>query len=1211
MKHESVGRCGAPGMRAALTGLLARLRDAAVDGAVPDSFFVAQARTLGLGDSERERLREELASLGLPVRGAVVHTDGDSPDVEKVVRNREEKVCDFVPPASDAVRALLSRYIDPEGYVASRAVEGVARLAGLGPSDVAALRAGVRVRDETAATAGAVAEAGHVTVESEVTSPGADFTGRDFANFIDAKSYGSAGMAEIEPFPLPETVIEGGIGDLTAAVAAALTVLESDRFRRRPDTYLLSAEAEVGLAVLVRGGPEHMAREPDDETLRSLAPDDLRIRARDCFVLHNQRLVHKMVPRYLEQGLDYDDLFQHGALGLMRAARKFDPAKGFKFSTYATWWVRQSITRGIADEGAVIRIPVHMHEQIRKVASAERTLAVQGRPAGVADVAVYCDLTMQKVEEARKLSRRTDSLDRVIGDGVTLGDSIGWTNPLPPVEKCVLDSMLLEQIMDVVDTLSEREAHILVRRLGLDGDEPSTLDELGKEIGRTRERVRQIESKAKVKFRHGLVAAGLTDGYRYEGSLGGEPDTARETVSTQSSGNAVGGRRVTSRARRAPGVLPEQAPRQVPPEVPAQSAEVGETHDGECLDVVAAATPGDQAAQGEALPDFALNMPSEGLTAITEEPADRRSEERSGEPGPVTAQGMGTVVDEPQVDASPRLAPEPCAGPVLERFQVAVEGAEMRGPSVPELVAAQRTQYTADWQRALRMPTGFGEGVAWLAEYALLAVGHVQLTVLLGASAADGVVRAAQDRALLERPVVTALEVLRRVFDTVKRAGLRPEDFFERPAEALVGTTPRAYLAVKPLVLGESRLAVRDALREFVASVPPRVAQSATHAAGSPGGAVAEPYSGSGPRPQDTARAKPGDAPDQKADSPDGAHADAGSMLPESPSLPDDVRLGVDHSDADESNVQEHPVSLGEGGRGAVDVQMSVEVSLAGTAHRGSGWDEAEAKIQAEQHLDDVRREYESELTRVRDEAQRNLAEAWRSADAHRIAALADTEHQLDALEETLLHRVDKALLRRERHLLTQAEERIARLRGSHRDERRDLAERAENALQRERAARAALSAAVERGTRAEQSANAEQLAGSAEQRANEAEHRASAAEERAAALDLRVNEAQRRTEDTAQRLRRYREEAEPRIVDLEHRLRQTEALLAERDRALHAARWQAAGQMEAAEQRAAARIAQSEHDAWVRITELEKQLADEREASANRSTLRDRWRRS
>ncbi|WP_327136589.1 sigma-70 family RNA polymerase sigma factor [Streptomyces sp. NBC_01340] len=430
-------------MKAALTGLLTRLRHAAVDGAVSESVFLEQAGALGLGDVERERLREELAGLGLPVLGAVVHADGDGPNAEKVARIREENVSSPVFPSGDVVRALLSRYADPKGYVTPRALDGVARLAGLGARDAAALRAGARVRGEAVATA----EAAVTSAETAV-------------RLTDVEEHEPEGVSEYEPYPWPETTTGGGIGDLTAAVAAALTVLENDRFRRRPEMRLLSAEAEVGLAVLVRGGPDRMAEEPDDDTLSGLPPDDLRIRARDCLVLHNQRLVHKMVPRYLDQGLDYDDLFQHGALGLMRAARKFDPAKGFKFSTYATWWVRQSISRGIADEGAVIRIPVHMHEQVRKVALAERTLAIQGRPAGVADVAVYCDMTMQKVEEARKLSRRTDSLDRVIGDGVTLGDFIGWTNPLPPVEKGVLDAMLLGQVMSVVRNLSKRSRQV-------------------------------------------------------------------------------------------------------------------------------------------------------------------------------------------------------------------------------------------------------------------------------------------------------------------------------------------------------------------------------------------------------------------------------------------------------------------------------------------------------------------------------------------------------------------------------------------------------------------------------------------------------------------------------------------------------------------------------------------------------------------------------
>ncbi|MFF3335545.1 sigma-70 family RNA polymerase sigma factor [Streptomyces sp. NPDC002888] len=1188
-------------MKAALTGLLARLRHAAVDGAVQESVFLEQVGALGLGDVERERLREELAGLGLPVLGAVVHADGDGPTAEKVARIREENVSSTVFPSGDVVRALLSRYADPDGYVIPRALDGVARLAGLGARDAAALRAGARVRGEAvAATAVATAETAVGLTDGE---------------------HELEGVSEDEPFPWPEATTGGGIGDLAAALAAALTVLENDRFRRRPDMHLLSAEAEVGLAVLVRGGPDRMAEEPDDDALSGLSPDDLRIRARDCLVLHNQRLVHKMVPRYLEQGLDYDDLFQHGALGLMRAARKFDPAKGFKFSTYATWWVRQSISRGIADEGGVIRIPVHMHEQVRKVALAERTLAIQGLPSGVADVAVYCDMTVQKVEEARKLSRRTDSLDRVIGDGVTLGDFIGWTKPLPSVEKGVLDSMLLEQIMSVVDTLSEREAHILVRRLGLDGNEPSTLDELGKRIGRTRERVRQIESKAKKKFQYRLVEAGLTAAYRYDGGLGEEPGSAGEPAGRQradsGAGAGAGTRKENSGAKRVPDTLPDPAPKHAPLEAMAQSVEAGETPDGgECLREQTAGEPCDHTAPGEAVMDSATDTPSEAVTALTAEPeeqADRRSEEHS-------AQAV----------------------------------TEASGPSVPEPVVPEPTQYTADWQKALQMPPEFGGGVAWLAEYALLAVGHAQLIVLLGLSSADAVARAVRDRGVLDRPVITALEVLRRVFDAVKEAGLRPEDFFERPAEALVGMTPRAYLAAKPLVLSESRLALRDSLREFVAEVPLRAGQGAVPADTSPGSVVAGPHLEPGPGPEDSTLVRAAGAPDEGiAASPDGPRADVHNPSPKSPDedglgaargdgpldarrnqvdteantvpgseRPQDDTAGpqapplragnqsADHGSADTPMAQEQPVSLLKSGRRSASARTPEEMPRTGTANRGIGWGEAE--LDAERRLTDVRRAYEAELTRERDEALRNLAEERQAADARRIAALADTEQQLDALEETLLRRADRALLRKEQHLRAQAEERIARFKDGHREAHQTLVERAEHAELRERAARTAMAAAGERGARAEQRANdAEQLARTAEQRANDAEQRASTAEDRAAVLHLRANEAQRRAEETGQRLRRYREEGEARISGLEQRLRQAEALLAERDVALRAAQQQASAQVAAAEQQAAARIALTEHDAWARITELQQQLAAEREAAADRSTLRDRWRRS
>ncbi|USQ84715.1 sigma-70 family RNA polymerase sigma factor [Streptomyces phaeoluteigriseus] len=1219
-------------MKAALTGLLTHLRHAAVDGAVPESVFMEQVGALGLGDAERERLREELAGLGLPVLGAVVHADGDGPNAEKVARIREENVSSPDFPSAGVVRALLSRYADPEGYVTPRALDGVARLSGLGARDAAALRAGARVRGEAVETA----EAAVTSAETAIRR-------------TDVEEHEPEAFSEDEPFPGLEATAGGGVGDLTVAVSAALTVLENDRFRRRPEMRLLSAEAEVGLAVLVRGGPDRMAEEPDDDTLSGLPSGDLRIRARDCLVLHNQRLVHKMVPRYLEQGLDYEDLFQHGALGLMRAARKFDPAKGFKFSTYATWWIRQSISRAIADEGAVIRIPVHMHEQVRKVALAERTLAIQGQPAGVADVAVYCDMTMQKVEEARKLSRRTDSLDRVIGDGVTLGDFIGCTNPLPPVEKGVLDAILLEQALAVVGTFADREARILVRRLGLDGDETLTLDQLGREFGVTRERIRQIEVKTLPLLRQRLREAGLTAAYRYDSGLdseGGEP------VGRRTSDRGARAPRKNSGEKRMPDVLSPLAPQDAMRKVPAQSAETAETSAAERLsEETAAAEPADHTATGD--------IPLAALMLAPEEQEDRHYEERPDDPRPLAEQGAGVVTEDVSESCS-GLVPkqQPVASePPPKPSPAALAAIEVSGPSVPEPVVPEPTQYTADWQKALVMPPEFGGGVAWLAEYALLAVGHAQLTVLLGPSSADAVAHAVRERGVLDRPVITALEVLRRVFDAVKEAGLRPEDFFERPAEALVGMTPRAYLAAKPLVLGESRLALRDSLREFVAEVPLRAGRGAAPADSSPDSFVARSHPEPGPGPKDSAQVCAAGTPDEGiAASPDSPQPDVYSPSPESPESPDEDRPGAargdgpleadrdqvateantvpgserpqddmagtqapplrasdpsaDHGSADAPTAQDQLISLLKARRRSRSATRPGEMPRAGTEHRGTGWGEAEPD--AERRLTDVRRAYEAELTRARDEAQRRLAEERQAADARRVAALADTEQQLDALEETLLRRADRALLRKEEHLRARAEERIARLEDGHREAQQTLAERVEHAELRERAARTALAAADERGARAEQRAHdAEQLARAAEQRANDAEQRSSTAEERAAVLHLRANEAQRRAEETGQRLRRYREEGEARIAGLEQRLRQAEALLAERDGTLRAAQQQASAQVAAAEQRAAARIAQTEHDAWARITELQQQLAAEREAAADRSTLRDRWRRS
>ncbi|WP_129801372.1 sigma-70 family RNA polymerase sigma factor, partial [Streptomyces sp. F001] len=709
--HQEPGSRGVPVTKAALAELMAQLRRAAVGGVVPEEVFFAQARKLGLREHERERLRDELARLHVPVQRGVAHAHIDIPDVPKVARKRVE----IVFPQLDRVLSLLERYADAEGRVTSRALDGVVRLCGLNAREAAALRDAANVRPEktpTESTAEAAPEEDRADVDEEPAPVGDVKVGGVGSSAQEpAVSEGSRmeglEVASEEDFPSgsSETVVPTD-ADLAASVAAAERVMREDRYRRRPEKHLLTAREEVGLAILVRGG---LDKEADQETLSALSSDDIRIRARDCLVVHNQGLVHSLVPRYLEQGLDYEDLFQHGALGLMRAARKFDPTKGFKFSTYAMWWIRQSITRGIADEGSVIRVPVHMHETIRKVANAERSLIERERPATAADVAVLCDLSLSKVEEVRRLSRRTDSLDRVVGDGATLGDFVAQTHTLPPFEERVHSALLMDDAMAVVNTFSGRDHRILVRRLGLDGEEASTLDQLGSEFGVTRERIRQLETKLVPALRSRLRTARL---FGVRAVVAAEDPDSAESVRTAA---------IAHRAART-----ARAVRPVP---------------GRKVAVVAAAPP-------------------------------------SG-------------------------GPDATVAPVTP--QDAVQ---------PAVVASADVQ---DWERARRLAKS-PSGQAWLADYAIAAVGGPGLAEMLGQPAADAVLRIAREREPADHAVLAALEVLRRVCDAVAQAGMRPEGFFDRPSEALCGVTPRAYLARKPLVHGEPRLAMRDALREYLAS---------------------------------------------------------------------------------------------------------------------------------------------------------------------------------------------------------------------------------------------------------------------------------------------------------------------------------------------------------------------------------------------------------
>jgi hypothetical protein len=395
--------------------------------------------------------------------------------------------------------------------------------------------------------------------------------------------------------------------------------------------------------------------------------------------------------------------------------------------------------------------------------------------------------------------------------------------------------------------------------------------------------------------------------------------------------------------------------------------------------------------------------------------------------------------------------------------------------------------------------------VAWLAEYALLAVGHLELAVLLGSPATDAVVRAARQQGMLNRHVVRALEVLDVVFNAVKELGLRPEHFFGWPAKALLGVTPKAYLAARPLVGSESRLAVRDALREFV----------------------------------DVQKARKESVPEtDDVSAPEVPPADAG----EQSALPSTA------TGQPPTHAAEGPIAQTQPAHPPVDV---------------------------DQLLSEVRAQHESELARLVQEHERRLAQERRVADECLATARADAERQLDAQEEVLLHRVDRALARQERYLRGQAQERIGRLREEHREAQQDAARRADQAE------KSALAAAAEN-----------------------------------------ISWYQARANEADQRLRRYREGAEAQAAALEARLREAESLLAERDNTVHTAQQRAAAQVAAAEQRASAevaaaeqraavRVAQVEHDSWARISELQQQLTALQATADNRSSLRDRWRRS
>ena len=310
-------------------------------------------------------------------------------------------------------------------------------------------------------------------------------------------------------FSLRNTEDDAPAQQVVAAGATADPI--KDYLKQIGKVALLNAAQEVELAERIEAGlyAEHKLKQ-DESAKRTKAGRELMLiaedgrAAKDHLLEANLRLVVSLAKRYTGRGMLFLDLIQEGNLGLIRAVEKFDYAKGYKFSTYATWWIRQAITRAMADQARTIRIPVHMVEVINKLARVQRQMLQDlGREPTPEELAKELDMTPEKVVEVQKYGREPISLHTPLGeDGDSeFGDLIEDSEAVVPAD-AVSFTLLQEQLHSVLDTLSEREAGVVAMRFGLEDGQPKTLDEIGKVYGVTRERIRQIESKTMSKLRH-------------------------------------------------------------------------------------------------------------------------------------------------------------------------------------------------------------------------------------------------------------------------------------------------------------------------------------------------------------------------------------------------------------------------------------------------------------------------------------------------------------------------------------------------------------------------------------------------------------------------------------------------------------------------------------------------------------------------------------
>ena len=313
------------------------------------------------------------------------------------------------------------------------------------------------------------------------------------ANNIDVLS-----MTEEEPEDIPfDDMDDGEVEQIDISIPEGVSIEDPVRMYLKEigKVPLLSAEEEIELAKLMeKGGPEGE-------------------RAKKKLAEANLRLVVSIAKRYVGRGMLFLDLIQEGNLGLIKAVEKFDYQKGYKFSTYATWWIRQAITRAIADQARTIRIPVHMVETINKLVRVQRQLLQElGREPSPEEISKEMNMPVERVREILKISQEPVSLETPIGEEEDshLGDFIQDDNVPVPADAAAF-TLLKEQLVEVLDTLTDREQKVLRLRFGLDDGRARTLEEVGKEFNVTRERIRQIEAKALRKLRHPSRSRKLKD----------------------------------------------------------------------------------------------------------------------------------------------------------------------------------------------------------------------------------------------------------------------------------------------------------------------------------------------------------------------------------------------------------------------------------------------------------------------------------------------------------------------------------------------------------------------------------------------------------------------------------------------------------------------------------------------------------------------------